>query len=103
MTNAEINTLTPDRRSSQFCLFGNSLEQFGWVRAKRCCNPYQNQNGRIALSAFYAADIGEVDFRRERQLFLRHIGALAESPYILPNNGAPVVHPMMNGGRAYIL
>ena len=81
----------------------NSLEQFGWFRAKRRCDPYQNQNGRIAFSAFYAADIGQVDLCRECQLLLRHIGAPTESPHILPNNGAPVIHLTMDGGRAYIL
>ena len=79
------------------------LQQLGWFRAKRRCDPDQNQNGRIALSAFYAADIGEVNFRRERQLLLRQIGALAESPHILSNNGAPVVHVAMDDGRAYNL
>lgn len=71
-------------------LFG--LKQLRWLRAKRCRDPDQNQNGRIALSPFYTADIGKVDFRRECQLLLRHIGALAESPHILSNNGAPIVH-----------
>ena len=49
MANAEINTLTPDRCISPFCLFTISLEQFGWFRVERYRDPDRMRLRRNAL------------------------------------------------------
>lgn len=78
-------------------------QQLRWFGAQRASNPTQDENAWIPYPALNSAHIGQVNFSRERQLFLSKLSLLAEPPHILPNNGAPIVHLMMDGGRAYIL
>lgn len=73
------------------------------LNRQRICNTRENDDARIALPSLNSADIRQVNVCGECQLLLRQSRALSVLSHIRPDDSAPITHPPMNGGQAYIL
>ena len=65
-------------------------QQLGGCLAKHLPNLTQHLHRRIAMAAFNAADVGQVEASVQRKLLLRQIELLAALSHILSQNEVPV-------------
>ena len=81
----------------------SSAQQVCRFDTKRFSYARQHDHAGVPFAAFDPANVGQVKFSAERQLFLCKPARLATLAHISSNDGAPILHPTMDGDRAYIL